>query len=124
MFHRQPAPCAAACEPYATSSALSSLWLCRVAGIYASDVVVQDVAFLNYYGAITMGALPQAMPVNYYPGMGAQTLFLQTSAYASVRSKMGTAQAHAQREQHLARIRSGDARAASCVSSLLIYLRQ
>ena len=26
-------------------------------------MVVQDVTFLNYYGAITMGALPQAMPV-------------------------------------------------------------
>ena len=48
-------------------------------------------------------SLPQAMPVNYYPGMGAATTFLQTSAYAGVRNRarqlggeLQRSQAHAQ----------------------------
>ena len=39
----------------------SSLDMNTAMGIYASDVVVEAVAFCNYYGAITMGALPQVV---------------------------------------------------------------
>ena len=41
----------------------SSLDMNVAMGIYASDVLVSDVTFINHYGAISMGALPDAMPV-------------------------------------------------------------
>jgi hypothetical protein len=50
-------------------------------------------------------SLPQGMPVNYYPGMGAATRFLQTSAYAGVRTRASEserqrARAHEQAHGH------------------------
>ena len=35
-------------------------------GVYASDVLIQNVTFINYYGAITMGALPACQPVGVH----------------------------------------------------------
>lgn len=60
-------------------------------------------------------SLPQGMPVNYYPGMGATTLFLQTSAYAGVRARseesnrlqdQAQARSHAQAQAD-SRVRAG-----------------
>jgi hypothetical protein len=44
----------------------SSLDMNAAMGIYASDVLVSDVTFVNYYGAITMGALPACQPIGVY----------------------------------------------------------
>ena len=44
----------------------SSLDMNTAVGIYASDVVISDVTVVNYYGAITMGALPACMPIGVH----------------------------------------------------------
>jgi hypothetical protein len=41
----------------------SSLDMNCCVGVYANDVLVTDVTVINHYGAITMGALPNAMPI-------------------------------------------------------------
>eukprot|EP01048_Picozoa_sp_COSAG05_P006543 COSAG05_NODE_429_length_9889_cov_11.904290_2_plen_698_part_00 len=44
----------------------SSLDMNCAMGVYASDVLIQNVTFINYYGAITMGALPACQPVGVH----------------------------------------------------------
>jgi hypothetical protein len=44
----------------------SSLDMNCCVGIYASDVLITDVTIINHYGAITMGALPNAMPIGVH----------------------------------------------------------
>ena len=54
----------------------SSLDMNCCMGIYASDVLVADVTIINHYGAITMGALPAAMPIGTHTDANGNWRFL------------------------------------------------